>query len=94
MNSITSFETRGGRLVSYDPSRDLLLVEGATGESVIVIDLAQDRITIRSTGDLDLEAGGKLRLKGKEGVEVEAGGDLRLVSEAETIVRGKMIRIN
>lgn len=94
MNSIQSFETRSGRLVSYDPSRDLLLVEGTSGENVIVIDLARDRITIRSSGDLDIEAGGKLRLRGKEGVEVDAGGDLRLVSEAETIVRGNMIRIN
>lgn len=94
MDTITSFTSRNGRLISYDPAGDLLLVEGAQGQSVIVIDLAQDKITIRSAGDLELEAGGKLILRGRQGIEVESERDLTLVAQNETIVKGEMVRIN
>jgi phage baseplate assembly protein gpV len=98
----TTIHSRDGRIISYDPSEDLLLVESSTGSAVIVIDLANDRVTIRSQGDLTVEAGGKLRLVGKAGVEVESegtssvrsAGDLSIVSDSETIVRGQMVRIN
>jgi len=73
-------------LVSYDAEQDLLVVERQTGGSCIVIDLANDQIRITSGGDISLEAGGVLRLAGKEGIEMK--------SPEETIIQGKMVRIN
>ena len=102
MDTITRFNSRDGRLISYDPADDLLVVEQAEGGVAIVIDLSNARVTIRTEGDLTLEAGGHLRLRGRKGVEIEAdgdaslhsAGDLKLIGDEETTLRGTMVRIN
>ena len=86
--------TRSGKLISYEPEHDLLMVESENGGACIVIDLSNDKVTIRANGDIDLASNQKIRLSAKEGVEIRTEGDAELIAGGETIIRGKMVRIN
>ncbi len=97
MNSsetVPVIRTQSGKLISYEADRDLLLVESENGGSCIVIDLSNDKVTIQAQGDIDLNSNQKIRLSAKEGVEIRTEGEAHLVAEGETIIRGKMVRIN
>lgn len=86
--------TRSGKLISYEPDNDLMMVESENGGACIVIDLSNDKVMIRANGDIDLASNKKIRLSAKEGVEIRTEGDAELIAEGETIIRGKMVRIN
>ncbi|MCC7231048.1 MAG: hypothetical protein IT203_11700 [Fimbriimonadaceae bacterium] len=87
-------EVPGRYRIELDERSEVLSVLAGGNQQPIVIDLASGRILLQSAGDIDIQAGGKLRLRGDDGVEIDGGGDVRLVSSEETIIRGKMVRIN
>lgn len=76
----------GGRRILLDRDTNQVIVDGTDTASRVVIDLSNNQITLVSPGDIEVKAGGKLRLSGEEGVE--------LVSRSETIIQGSMVRIN
>ena len=93
MNS-NSILTKSGKEISYCEQTDSLNICDRKLGTELVIDLGSNQITIRTTGDIQLDAGGKLKLRGAEGVEIDGGGDVLLASSEETIIRGRMVRIN
>jgi hypothetical protein len=93
MNS-NSILTKSGKEISYCEQADTLSICDRELGTQVVIDLGSNQITIRTSGDIELNAGGKLKLRGAEGVEIDGGDDVRLTSSEETIIRGKMVRIN
>lgn len=80
--------------VSLDEGNDTLVVEAFRTQSRIVINLVAGTVIIESPGDISFHAGGKLTLKGDDGVDIISGSEARLVGAEETIIRGKMVRIN
>jgi hypothetical protein len=88
-----TIDTEHGDHVAYDSIHDSLSVRTRHG-AVIQIGFADGAMTIRTEGDIEMSAGGMLRLKGDQGVKIDGGGDVRLASSEETIIRGKMVRIN
>lgn len=93
-DSITTIHTRTGKLISYEEARDLLIVEPETGGSSIVIDLSNNKVTIHAEGDIEFSSNQKIKLAAKEGIELRTEGETQLVAQGETIIQGKMVRIN
>lgn len=93
-NAIPLAEVPDRYRIVLDEESEVLSIVTGSNQLPIVIDLASGRIFLQSPGDIDIQAGGKLRLRGDDGVEIDGGGDVRLVSSEETIIRGKMVRIN
>ncbi len=93
MNTST-IQTRSGKLISYEEERDLLVIEQESGGTSIVIDLSNNKVTIQADGDIEFTSSKKIRLAAKEGVEIRTEGEAQLLAEGETVIRGKMVRIN
>lgn len=85
---------REGYTIQIDEETSSLIVDTAISKSRIVIDLLLGKISIESPGDIQIHAGGKLVLRGDAGVDIESGGNVGMIAAEETIVRGKMVRIN
>ena len=86
--------TDSGKLISYEAERDLLIVENESGGSCVVIDLSNNKVTIHAEGDIEFSSNQKIKFSAKEGIEMHTSGDATLVADEETIIRGKMVRIN
>lgn len=93
-NLPTLAKSEGDYLIQLDEDTKTLVVDAIRAKSRITIDLVAGQISIESPGDIDIHAGGKLSLRGDGGIDVLSGADLRLSAGEETIVRGKMVRIN
>lgn len=91
---ITTIQTRSGKLISYEEERDLLLIEQESGGSCIVIDLSNNKVTIQADGDIEFTSNQKIKFAAKEGVEIKTEGEAQLIAQGETIIQGKMVRIN
>jgi len=77
----------------FDPAQKLVVVSTEVGV-VLEIGVESGCVRIHSAGDIELNAGGKLKLKGAEGIEIDSGADLLAIAAEEQIIRGKMVRIN
>ena len=86
--------TRSGKLVTLDPEGERLTVDDPARGTRVTIDLATDRVVVTTAGDLELNAGGRLRLTAGESIDLESRGTLNLVGEADAVLRGRMVRIN
>ena len=75
------------------PEKQVVVVSTQAGV-VLEVDVESGCVKIHSAGDIELNAGGKLKLKGAEGVEIDSGADLLAIAAEEQIIRGKMVRIN
>ena len=64
------------------------------GGHVIKLDDGNSSITIKSTGNLTLEAGANLTFKANGSISVEGGGDLNLAATANVNVGGAKISLN
>lgn len=87
-------QAEGSYSVLLDDETAILTITGGPQMPGLSFDLNSGQIRISSPGDIEIDSGGKLKLKGTLGVEVDGGGDIRLISAEETIIRGKMVRIN
>ncbi len=88
------FESKDGHRVSVDREADLLTIENAGSITIAHFEFSSGKVSLYSPEDIEIRSGGKLKLRGDEGVDIDSGGDIRVVSSEETIIRGKMVRIN
>jgi hypothetical protein len=87
------FTSSTGFDVLLDRSEEQLVV-GSDQTPRMRIDLRTGSVEILSSSDVSVVSGGRISLDGARGVDIRTGGDLQLIAEGETIVRGKMVRIN
>jgi uncharacterized protein involved in type VI secretion and phage assembly len=80
-------KTRMGHtvLLDDDPSAGGIKIADSGG-NVVEIKTRDGKIVVRSSGDIELAAGGKLSIQGQRGVDIQ--------SQAEVKVQGQMIRLN
>ena len=74
------FRTRLGHLVSIADTKDGggIVIETAKAKNRLTLDNAKNRITVKSNGDVEVEAVGKVRIKAGRQMSLEAGTSLEL----------------
>jgi uncharacterized protein involved in type VI secretion and phage assembly len=103
-NDVRLIRSRSGHVIKLNDANGKQTVEviDASGKNSIVIDTAQNTVTVRSEGDLVLAAPkGRVRIAGKK-VEIEstaetkikAGADLNVSSSKTLNIAGSTVNIN
>lgn len=87
------YVSTSGVKLELDRDAETLTVR-TQGDNTLNVDLVSGCVEIRSAGDVCLVTGGRIAFDAAEGVDIRTGGDLSLAAEGETIIRGKMVRIN
>jgi hypothetical protein len=88
------YKSISGHQVWVDRESEQITVSDPSAAPIIQFDSVTGKINLFSPQDIEIRSSGKLKLRGDDGVEIDGGGDVRLVSAEETIIRGKMVRIN
>jgi phage protein D/phage baseplate assembly protein gpV len=95
-------KSRSGHMVMLDDSDEQpsITIVDKTGRNTIKLDSTDNRLTISVQGDMALEAGGSISIKGKT-VQVEATETAGLTSKlvnveaaATTTIKGALVKIN
>lgn len=74
-NDVRLLKSRSGHQIVLNDAEDKasILIVDKSGENQILIDTANNKLSIKAKGDLTIEAGGNIRLAAQGKVEVEAG---------------------
>lgn len=64
------------------------------GEVTVVLDGANRSVTVSSSGDVSVSAGGNLTLEASGDASVRAGGSLTLEASSDVTVKGSVIKLN
>lgn len=87
------FQSSTGMQVSVDTETESLEI-GAPSSVALRVDLKAGTVEIFSRDDVSVISGGRIALDAAKGIDIRTGGDLQMIAEGETIIRGKMVRIN
>lgn len=103
-NNHRTIKSRSGHMLRFDDTvgSERIEVIDKTGRNKIVIDSANNTITIEATSDITIKsATGKLtmeangiEMKSRMGVSVQAAQNVDLTASAMVTVKGAMIRLN
>jgi uncharacterized protein involved in type VI secretion and phage assembly len=100
-NALRTIKTPAGHLVRLDDDGNKIEVVAAGGKNSVVIDAGADTIEIKANGDLTVQAGGKLVLKGNQveissdaDTKLKAAGDANVEASAQLTLKGSLVNIN
>lgn len=105
-NNVRALKSRSGHMVSLDDTegKEKIEIVDAKGKESIVLDVAQNTITITAEKDIVIESkDGTIKMTAKKGVEItakdgpaklEASGNVDVKSGAQVNVKGSAINLN
>jgi uncharacterized protein involved in type VI secretion and phage assembly len=105
-NNVRALKSRSGHTVSLDDTdgKEKIEIVDAKGKESIVLDVANNTITISADKDVVIESkNGSIKLTAKQGIEItsqdgpakfEANGNLDVKSGAQVNVKGSAINLN
>jgi uncharacterized protein involved in type VI secretion and phage assembly len=99
-----TIRSRAGHVIILDDSegKEKIIVQDKTAKNEIVIDSAQNTLTVKVDKDVSLLAGGKITLEGQE-VEIKSGSTIKIegsgnmdlnASSGQVNVKGSRINLN
>lgn len=95
-NNRRSLTSRSGHVIRLDDSKGKEKIEivDKSGKNKVVIDTAQNAITIAADADITVQAGsGKVAVEGTE-ISVKAKGKMSLEAGGQMVIKGATVNIN
>jgi uncharacterized protein involved in type VI secretion and phage assembly len=95
-NDVRIIKSRSGLTIELNDKsgKEKITIGDKDGKNQVVIDVGKKAFTIRSDGDLTLEAKGKISLVSKDGdVEIKGQG-VTVDAKAEAAIKGKPVNLN
>lgn len=94
-NNVRILRSRSGHIIRLDDTngKEKIEIVDKTGQNSVVINTADNSITLAAGGDITIQAAGKLTLSGK-GVELASTGEIKVEASSSLALKGQMVDIN